>query len=377
MDTKYFIHIFAFVLSLLMIWTLYSRKRYWNKQTKIFSQLIVSNMILLGLDVIVGLVDGANYPGADIFNYWVNIVFFAFIPFGSGWLWFAYVDQAILQRMAKQRFYRWIISTPLMINTLASLANLFYPVTFVIDANNHYQRGPFYWVLVASIYCYYVLSTGYIIRHHHRVRKEDIAPLIVFPFPALIAGVIEIHAHLSVTWPAMSLTLMIIFVHFLGTIINTDHLTRVANRFELDKYLENLQKRPPNNRLIAGFMVDINGFKQINDLYGHQMGDIALSLTANSLQDSVRKEDFVARYGGDEFVIFCLIKETDHVGVIQNRIRSQINHINQTHGHPFVLNLALGAAIFDIKSGESPSAFINRIDLLMYEEKRKYIAVHP
>ena len=84
-------------------------------------------------------------------------------------------------------------------------------------------------------------------------------------------------------------------------IIFTDCLTGLYNR----EYLEFLHKRACNKKdcWVSGIMIDLNGFKQINDNYGHAEGDLALCIVADLLLKSFSEYGVVTRYAGDEFVI--------------------------------------------------------------------------
>jgi diguanylate cyclase (GGDEF)-like protein len=86
----------------------------------------------------------------------------------------------------------------------------------------------------------------------------------------------------------------------------TDRLTGIANRESVIRRIEDrivLQRRRGDNRPFAVLFVDLNKFKQINDRYGHDVGDHVLAEIAQRLTSSMRDTDLAARYGGDEFVV--------------------------------------------------------------------------
>ena len=94
-------------------------------------------------------------------------------------------------------------------------------------------------------------------------------------------------------------------IKLLESLAKTDELTQLLNRrgfFDmLTREIERLHRG--TNKNCAVIMCDIDHFKQINDTYGHNFGDVCLKTAANILNDGVRKTDIVARIGGDEFVI--------------------------------------------------------------------------
>ena len=106
-----------------------------------------------------------------------------------------------------------------------------------------------------------------------------------------------------------------------------DFLTGILNRSAILEYFEKslkLKKRNCNNIGIA--MLDIDHFKNINDTYGHQTGDIVLKEFAKILQKSLRDSDYLGRYGGEEFLIIIQDTVSDEQSIIKsfNRIRKSI-----------------------------------------------------
>jgi diguanylate cyclase (GGDEF)-like protein/PAS domain S-box-containing protein len=99
----------------------------------------------------------------------------------------------------------------------------------------------------------------------------------------------------------------------------TDSLTNLPNRRALEIEFERAVERANRNKkLMAICMLDLDGFKQINDTYGHDAGDVVLKVTSERLQKGLRKTDFVARLGGDEFVL--LIEYLDDVDTLEKII---------------------------------------------------------
>ena len=120
-----------------------------------------------------------------------------------------------------------------------------------------------------------------------------------------------------------------------------DRLTGLYNRnfFETElRRLDSNSKKPS----IGIIMLDLNGLKLVNDTYGHQTGDEMLKLTARIIEDTCRKEDIVARWGGDEFVILFPETDEDALEDIGKRIR---NNINERQIKDIPLSAALGCGI--------------------------------
>ena len=123
------------------------------------------------------------------------------------------------------------------------------------------------------------------------------------------------------------------------------------------------------SRQIAGLMIDLDGMKSINDQFGHQAGDQALIQTARILQVSFRKGDFIARYGGDEFVVILTVEDPDGLDKAVRRLESNLLQFNETGQSPFPLSLSIGAGVYDPAADQTIDAFIGRLDKTMYYVK--------
>ncbi|HKL75152.1 MAG TPA: diguanylate cyclase [Halanaerobiales bacterium] len=142
-----------------------------------------------------------------------------------------------------------------------------------------------------------------------------------------------------------------------------DELTDLYNR----SYMEEEMKRLDSKRKlpISIIMIDVNGLKIINDSYGHQKGDEMLKKTAKILRSSIRKEDIVARWAGDEFVI--LLPETNEkfARKIKERIKKKCN---KTDLDKIPISVGVGIAV---KENETEDIYdvLNRADKKMYKNK--------
>src|SRR5208337_3591585 len=99
--------------------------------------------------------------------------------------------------------------------------------------------------------------------------------------------------------------------------------------FLRDLLASEISRAERTNRSLALIMCDLNNFKQVNDRYGHLMGDYILSQIATILKSCVRGSDYVVRYGGDEFII--LLPETDEqgAGIVRTRVHSKVAEWDQ------------------------------------------------
>ena len=129
-------------------------------------------------------------------------------------------------------------------------------------------------------------------------------------------------------------------------VANHDSLTGLYNRHQLGPELEaEIATCAENGRRSALCFVDLDQFKYINDTCGHPAGDQLLKLAAQQLRDGVRAEDFVARFGGDEFVVLLRNVTRPQAKAIANHLLGQmrsLSHVEQ--GHLFHLQCSIGVA---------------------------------
>lgn len=101
----------------------------------------------------------------------------------------------------------------------------------------------------------------------------------------------------------------------------TDALTRLPNRHYLMEYLNSLEQSENEHLKLAILFLDLDGFKEINDAYGHAMGDQVLVQVAERLRSALRKEDVIARWGGDEFIVVLSGQaQADNAKVVAEKI---------------------------------------------------------
>jgi diguanylate cyclase (GGDEF)-like protein/PAS domain S-box-containing protein len=150
-----------------------------------------------------------------------------------------------------------------------------------------------------------------------------------------------------------------------------DQLTGLPNRHHLESRMQYAieQARRLGTHIGVLFM-DLNKFKQVNDTFGHEIGDRLLCAVARRLKDGVREIDTVARIGGDEFVL--LIENVHHdrhdlSRVAENLIRA-ISRPFSVAGHELVISTSIGASIFPLH-GNDLETLIKLADLAMYEAK--------
>lgn len=154
-----------------------------------------------------------------------------------------------------------------------------------------------------------------------------------------------------------------------------DHLTSLPNRRFLDRRLADLAR---NRQLFAGLIqVDLDGFKEVNDQYGHAEGDVLLTQVAARFRHVLPPEDFIARIGGDEFVVLCLSGNPktahtarQHLETIARRLIDSVEHPFRVAGHS--QRIGLSAGLLPAPSPlQSPVEWLSHADRAMYMAKNE------
>ncbi|PWQ97826.1 sensor domain-containing diguanylate cyclase [Leucothrix pacifica] len=159
-----------------------------------------------------------------------------------------------------------------------------------------------------------------------------------------------------------------------------DYLTSLSNRRHFTDHLEAILEVNTGHR-VGIIIIDMDNFKQVNDLYGHETGDIAIKHLATILKDCVRNVDLAARLGGDEFVVYINDATDQEVTAIAEKIRQSVQesplHLS---GLSLSLTLSIGTVNQTNEGGLSLQTLLSQADKAMYRAKtsgRNKIVSHP
>jgi diguanylate cyclase (GGDEF)-like protein len=160
------------------------------------------------------------------------------------------------------------------------------------------------------------------------------------------------------------------FIKNTETIAYHDCLTGLPNRQAFQEYFNQKNLRKPKGKT-AILYLDLDGFKGVNDKYGHEIGDKLLQIVAGRLKNSIRSKDKVSRIGGDEFTILLTnIKKTGDVEMIIDKIENIISEPYQIDGHKIKISCSIGYSIAN-NSSDSLKKLLNQADKAMYEIKNE------
>jgi diguanylate cyclase (GGDEF)-like protein/PAS domain S-box-containing protein len=149
-----------------------------------------------------------------------------------------------------------------------------------------------------------------------------------------------------------------------------DPLTGVANRtLFVERLAHALRIRRQTGLSLAVLAIDLDGFKDVNDAYGHLEGDRALVTVAERLTTAVRQTDTVGRFGGDEFLVLCLETTADDATALARRLVDSVSQPIDVERGPTTIGASVGVAPVDA-GDPSIDAVLGAADQAMYEAKR-------
>ena len=359
----------ANIISILLIGTLYlanRQKAEYNRDMRLLQQMMVTIGIANISDCCVYYLAGSSNIVIKVLVFLSGSgLFLGNVMIGYLWAKFIMVHMNIPFSDIRRNIYRTIG----LISIVLLVINIFYPLVFSVS-DGRYQRG-FAYIIFLIFAAFYILDSLYL--YVKRVKKNGslkLFPVHIFLIPVILGVVIQaFFVEIAITWTSIAISVAGIMTALKNEIIFTDCLTGLYNR----EYLKFLHKRACNKKdcWVSGIMIDLNGFKQINDNYGHAEGDLALCIVADLLRKSFSEYGVVTRYAGDEFVIMLNTTDDQLIQKIIESAKKNFVTENEKNDKPYQLSASMGYAITNL-SNETIDDFMNRIDEQMYQDKLKY-----
>ncbi|MDC7300766.1 GGDEF domain-containing protein [Agathobacter ruminis] len=268
--------------------------------------------------------------------------------------------------------HKYFIRLMVVVGTLVLIFNLFVPVVFKIDSHNVYSRQSLYWLYIAIMYVF--LTDGVICYLVSKRRGVVVRffPVTEFLLPLLVGLVLQtVFYGVSTIWPCLTISMCGVCFSLQNENVFLDKLTSSYNRL----FLDNLSNRNVKfrERKLTAMMMDMNGFKAINDQFGHIEGDMALRAVAEILREVVGDNGMVIRYAGDEFVVLLNTRDEAVVKEYISHIHEQLRIYSKKLNRGYTLSVSIGYSEFDLDE-QTVEDIMNIVDQRMYEDKKAFYA---
>ncbi|MDF2542929.1 MAG: diguanylate cyclase protein [Herbinix sp.] len=363
------INIYSIMLLIIIFFQSIKQHEKDSFQYRIFMSMIAMVIVLLIMDIF------SRFDGKpDTFYYAINrfgnfMIFSLNLVMPS--LWFLYVYNQVYHEESKMKRVFFYFIALNCINVIMVALSQLWGWFYYFDSNNIYHRGPLYCIPVIItgsllIYIYY-----FIIKNRKRIDKNHYIALAYFLAPPCIGIIFQIIFYgISLILNCLVLSLLIVYLNIQNHNMYTDYLTGVYNRKKLDQYLKSRIEASTEDKTFSAIMIDLNNFKKINDTWGHDEGDKALRMATTLLGSCLREDDFIARFGGDEFCIILDVISQERLDEIVQRINHTFENYNATCNQPYTLSYSIGYALYDYHSKMKMEEFQKQLDMLLYDDKQ-------
>ncbi len=339
-----------------------------------YSWFIISSIVLCSSDLLWGIVDSVYlWERSDTVSFAVNSIYHIFTIVVS-YLWFLYAESEQESRTISTKTGWGISMIPFVIDVVLIICSYKYSLVFFINEEGKYQRGDLYIAHIAICFFYIIFTSikAFVrsFRKDNYMRKDLLRNLAYFCIFPLISGILQIAfvgspmISAGVTFASLQ-----VYVSSRERLISVDPLTKLNNRTEMVRYLDNKMKNRSFGKDLYLFIMDLDYFKKINDKYGHIEGDAAITIVADALRSVVKKTNFfICRYGGDEFVLVGEVKSDFNPEEFGETINQTLIEETQRCEKEYTLHMSIGYFKYTPEI-HSVAEFVSAADKYLYKQK--------
>lgn len=290
-------------------------------------------------------------------------------------IWFIFVELTQGETYIANRTNRFYATVPAIVSGLVmAIMFIFFPWLVLKEDyevttlyNVTFLFVPFLYVIVCS-----VRSFIRAMRKENYTKRFQFLVCSVYPILMAVLGLLQtVMNGAPIFCFGCAIMMLYVYILSLNDQVSLDELTRLNNRAQLNKYLISESSKQLDRSIRFILMIDLDKFKQINDRYGHVEGDYALKRTADALKASCSQfsfKTFIARYGGDEFIIITKDADEDQVIELCSCIKETLISLNEESGAEYDLSASIGYSSFTGDFFAFQSAVV-KADEALYEEK--------
>ncbi len=363
------LNLYSFIILVILYTQTRKKASIYLLQDKLFTQILWLTGLLLFLDIL-GRMDGSPDTIYPVLNRIGNFLIFFLNPVLPA-LWFMYVHEQLYQNKKKTKRLLLPCGIIFAVHTVLLIISQYTGWFYSIDAQNVYYRGPLFFLSVCFVAGFLVASVILLVKNRQWLEKNQYHSLLFMAVPPFLATVLHtLFYGISIVLNGVVLSLLIIYLNVQNRSLITDYLTGVYNRKGFDMLLREKIRASAGGKSFSAILLDLDHFKGINDTFGHDTGDKALQKAVELLKECVRATDFIARFGGDEFVLLLNTSVRQELEAVVKRINAAVARFNKNGNHPFTISLSVGYAVYDAKAQQSAEDFLKLLDQMMYQMKQ-------
>jgi len=286
-----------------------------------------------------------------------------------GMFWILYSERKQKSWFAQSKKNELFLLVPFFIVLLIIISS---PIThfYFYFEENHYQRGPLFSGISVLLFVFLVENgVMALIRSFQKknyVERNEYRRL--FLFMVVYIAIQFVQLALPDVFPYRSvgtmLVMNVVLTLNIKEMVGVDPLTRISNRFEAERYLGKMMQ---DGKPFEAVMIDLDKFKSINDTYGHLEGDKALQYAVDALSKSVPKSCFIARMGGDEFLLVNNDNQNS-ISDIEDKINENLKTVLDRNKCEYDFTVSVGYALKDNNIDSIPD-LIKAADEKLYQRK--------
>lgn len=339
-----------------------------NIGAKLFDIMLYVTLLANIAEAVSFLLDGKSFPFCRGLLLVVN-GFCVAAAVIVGYCFCLYTDFRIHRNRQYMKKTALALAVPLLVILLLLLADLFGAgLLYAITSENLYVRGPFYLLAFLSLFAYYTYSVAVTYRSWKEYPHVKFFPVLYFIIPCVVGTVVQSMFYgITLGWMAVAIAFVFVQLNFQGENAFMDELSGLYNRNYFNHIFNVFPRKHYDN--VYGIMMDVDGFKKINDTFGHVTGDDALRTIAAILLKSAPDSSVTIRMGGDEFIVLLPGSSREETDAVIRQIRSYVDALNESGEKCYTLSLSIGSARYN---GGSTDRFLSDMDQGLYQAKEAY-----
>lgn len=354
--------ILAFVL--FVAWRKLDKKDPLNRAFILTVTGVMVGLFFEGLSVLLN-----HHPGAlaIVMDNIASVIIFAVAPMIS-FSFFVFIFRLVLPDKHLKKYVWGLLALPILTNVILAILSPFFGFFFTIDTAGVYARGPLFLMSAISTYIFMMAGVALVLGNFKRILHQDFWLILGIGIVPILGGIAQSLVYgILAMWSSAGVALFLGYLFLQDRMIRLDSMTGAWNRESFyNTYSRRLQLSP--EKRFGAIYFDIDNLKMINDTYGHLEGDKAIKLVMQIIRDVLPSGAVICRLGGDEFIVIHDGDRLEDIVALMNTIKQALGEHPDIRAKSYPLTCSFGAELYTDEYA-SLSAFLSKLDMLMYQEK--------